>query len=81
MDHRQEAPGENGDPVPRDLPDQQAGEGEDPWEVADVPDEKTGTGDEPEAVPDTDEAGTSRQGAPRSDTVHPEHPGAEESTG
>jgi hypothetical protein len=81
VDHRQEAPGENGDPVPRDLPDQQAGEGEDPWEVADVPDEKTGTEDEPEAVPDTDEAGTGRQGAPRSDTVHPEHPEAEESTG
>ena len=35
----------------------------------------------PGGQPDTDEAGTSRQGAPRSDTVHPEHPGAEESTG
>jgi hypothetical protein len=33
-DHRLEGPGENGDPVPRDLPDQQAGEGEDPWEGA-----------------------------------------------
>jgi hypothetical protein len=33
-DHRLEGPGENGDPVPRDLPDQQAGEGEDPWEAA-----------------------------------------------
>ncbi|MGC0353683.1 hypothetical protein RKD25_000972 [Streptomyces sp. SAI-124] len=32
-------------------------------------------------MPDTDEAGTGRQGAPRSDTVHPEHPGAEESSG
>ncbi|MFC7017528.1 hypothetical protein ACFQMH_38755 [Streptomyces viridiviolaceus] len=33
-DHRLEGPGENGVPVPRDLPDQQAGTGEDPWEVA-----------------------------------------------
>jgi hypothetical protein len=32
-DHRNEGPGENGVPVPRDLPDQQAHEGEDPWEV------------------------------------------------
>ncbi|MFE0205990.1 hypothetical protein [Streptomyces sp. NPDC058985] len=33
-DHRQEGPGENGTPVPRDLPDQQAGTGDDPWEAA-----------------------------------------------
>ncbi|NEC79236.1 hypothetical protein G3I38_08240, partial [Streptomyces sp. SID7958] len=33
-DHRLEGPGENGAAVPRDLPDQQAGAGEDPWEVA-----------------------------------------------
>jgi hypothetical protein len=33
-DHRLEGPGENGAGVPRDLPDQQAGPGEDPWEVA-----------------------------------------------
>ncbi|MFK4103305.1 hypothetical protein ACI2L1_25150 [Streptomyces sp. NPDC019531] len=84
MDHRLEGPGENGDPVPRDLPDQQAGEGEDPWELDNGPGgpgEDTPGSDEPEDVPDTDEAGTSRQGAPRSDTVHPEHPGAEESSG
>ncbi|MCX4705542.1 hypothetical protein [Streptomyces sp. NBC_01373] len=31
--HRDEGPGENGVPVPRDLPDQQAHDGEDPWEV------------------------------------------------
>jgi hypothetical protein len=34
VDHRLEGPGENGTPVPRDLPDQQAHAGEDPWEVA-----------------------------------------------
>ncbi|MFI8202827.1 hypothetical protein [Streptomyces sp. NPDC085937] len=33
-DHRLEGPGENGVGVPRDLPDQQAGPDEDPWEVA-----------------------------------------------
>ncbi|MFI5675182.1 hypothetical protein [Streptomyces cellulosae] len=32
-DHRDEGPGENGVPVPRDMPDQQAHDGEDPWEV------------------------------------------------
>jgi hypothetical protein len=65
------------------MPDQQADDGEDPWEVAP---RFTGTGkddsresgdeaDEPAGdVPDTDEAGTGRQGAPRSGTVHPEHP-------
>ncbi|WP_039934339.1 hypothetical protein [Streptomyces viridochromogenes] len=83
-DHRLEGPGENGDPVPRDMPDQQADVGEDPWEVAP---RFTGTGtgkndksdddksDEPaDDVPDTDEAGTGRQGAPQQGTVHPEHP-------
>ncbi|MEV5884659.1 hypothetical protein AB0L74_18315 [Streptomyces sp. NPDC052020] len=33
-DHRLEGPGENGVPIPRDMPDQQADAGEDPWEVA-----------------------------------------------
>nr|WP_203615596.1 hypothetical protein [Streptomyces sp. SID13726] len=63
------------------MPDQQEGEGEDPWEVATVPGDPDDGASESDDVPDTDEAGTSRQGAPRSDTVHPEHPGAEESTG
>jgi hypothetical protein len=87
-DHRLEGPGENGEPVPRDMPDQQADAGEDPWEVAP---RFTGTGkdredDEDEAdepvddVPDTDEAGTGRQGEPRSGTVHPEHPEPDESS-
>lgn len=34
-DHRDEEPGESGAPVPRDMPDQQAHDGEDPWEVGD----------------------------------------------
>ncbi|MEU9517322.1 hypothetical protein [Streptomyces sp. NPDC048224] len=33
-DHREEGPGENGGPVPRDMPDQQAGDHDDPWEAA-----------------------------------------------
>ncbi|MEV5148675.1 hypothetical protein [Streptomyces sp. NPDC052727] len=63
-------------PVPRDLPDQQAGPDEDPWDVTpghavdDEPDE--------DAVPDTDEAGTGPRGAPRPGTVHPEHPSPDE---
>ncbi|MEV5438413.1 hypothetical protein AB0K80_20720 [Streptomyces sp. NPDC052682] len=81
-DHRSEAPGENGAPVPRDLPDQQATEGEDPWEVApgrtshqdesaQREQQSAGTGGD---VPDTDEAGTGPEGAPRSGSVHPEQP-------
>ncbi|MFF6996792.1 hypothetical protein ACFY93_17815 [Streptomyces sp. NPDC008313] len=82
-DHRTGSPGENGAPVPRDLPDQQAQGGEDPLDVAPPPSDRDTDGDEDESaadVPDTDEAGTGRQGAPRSGTVHPEHPGPDEST-
>jgi hypothetical protein len=53
-DHRHEGPGENGTPVPRDLPDQQAHAGEDPWEV--VPSRERGTTD------DVDEQGTGEPG-------------------
>ncbi|MER7406914.1 hypothetical protein ABT373_31685 [Streptomyces sp. NPDC000070] len=89
-DHRLEGPGENGEPVPRDMPDQQADAGEDPWEVAprftragkDREDDETeAEADAPAGdVPDTDEAGTGRQGVPRSGTVHPEHPEPDESS-
>ncbi|MDQ0809336.1 hypothetical protein QFZ63_001050 [Streptomyces sp. B3I7] len=67
-EHRLEGPGENGDPVPRDLPDQQAGAGEDPWEAApahreaeddgDTGADETGGADEttgPEDAPTPDE--------------------------
>jgi hypothetical protein len=84
-DHRSEGPGENGTPVPRDLPDQQAHDGEDPWEVGagrgqgDTVDtaeaDESAESDEPAGdVPDTDESGTGRRGATRSGAVHPEHP-------
>ncbi|QOV40547.1 hypothetical protein IM697_20375 [Streptomyces ferrugineus] len=74
-DNRRGAPDQNGEPVPRDLPDQQADAGEDPWEVPVEPAEDATEGDD---VPDTDEAGTGRQGAPQSGTVHPEHPAPQE---
>jgi hypothetical protein len=74
--HRDEEPGENGTPVPRDLQDQQAHTGEDRWDVGSGPAEADTDGDtEPTTdVPDTDEAGTGRQGAPHSAAVNPEQP-------
>lgn len=90
-DHRLEGPGENGAGIPRDLPDQQAGAGEDPWEVAPAAAEResgkaAGGPDEPPEsadadLPDTDEAGTSRQGAPDPASGGPEHPVPDESSG
>ena len=86
-DHRLEGPGEHGDPIPRDLPDQQAGEGEDPWEVTptrvtDENEDEDAEGGEATDVPDTDEAGTGRQGgAPQSGAVNPEQPVPDESSG
>ncbi|MGP4045791.1 hypothetical protein [Streptomyces sp. 2A115] len=83
-EHREERPEENGGPVPRDLPDQQVQESDDHWDVTPADPKRREDTDEdvtdPDTdVPDTDEAGTGRQGAPRSGTVHPEHPGPEES--
>ncbi|MFG1664532.1 hypothetical protein [Streptomyces sp. Y7] len=66
------------EPVPRDLPDQQADTGEDPWEVSVEPDDTTTEADD---VPDTDEAGTGRQGGRQGGAVHPEHPAPQESPG
>ncbi|MFC8668086.1 hypothetical protein [Streptomyces sp. NPDC057199] len=84
-DDRTKRPGEDAGPVPRDMPDQQAQEGGDRWDVTPA-DPTRGEGsdeDTPEShtdIPDTDEAGTRRRGdEDSSSTVHPEHPGAEES--
>jgi hypothetical protein len=74
-------PGSHGDgvgretkPVPRDMPDQQAGSDGDPWEpAADAPRPAEDERPDPE-LPDTDEAGTGRRGAPRSGSPRPEHP-------
>ncbi|MFF5438411.1 hypothetical protein [Streptomyces achromogenes] len=74
-------PGSGGEqrPVPRDMPDQQAGAGEDRWDVTARPagDGRDEGGED--TAPDTDEAGTGPRGAPRTGTVHPEHPGPDES--
>lgn len=81
-DHRTGTPGENGPPVPRDMPDQQTRAGEDPWDAAPAGERtETDVTGEDEDVPDTDEAGTGRQGAPQPGTVHPEHPVPDEPTG
>ncbi|MFI6335661.1 hypothetical protein [Streptomyces sp. NPDC050535] len=77
-EYRPEGIDANTDPVPRDMPDQQVQEGEDPWDLDPAADPSK---DEPATdVPDADEAGTARKGTSRSDTAHPEHPGAEESS-
>ncbi|WP_428956861.1 hypothetical protein [Streptomyces sp. cg35] len=73
-DHRLEGLGENGAPVPRDMPDQQAAGGDDALDIEPV--EPVDSADD---VPDTDEAGTRRRGDDTSDTVHPEHPDPDES--
>jgi len=79
-DDRQQGPGEKADPIPRDMPDQQAHEGEDPWDARPAGGGTDDNEGEPATdVPDTDEAGTGRQGAPHSGAVHPEHPVPDES--
>ncbi|MBV7694578.1 hypothetical protein [Streptomyces sp. TRM70350] len=92
-DHRHEEPGRGPGPVPRDLPDQQAvPDEEDPWEVSSAEGDRAAEaakqaegaeGAEKDRaaadVPDTDEAGSGRQGAPQSATVHPVHPAPDES--
>ncbi|MCF3118361.1 hypothetical protein IPZ68_01350 [Streptomyces arenae] len=73
--------GQDGDPVPRDLPDQQASEGDDPW---DLDEETTTTGNAPDAdddVPDTSEAGTGRRGTPDPHEVDQDSPQPEEPSG
>jgi hypothetical protein len=68
--------GQGAEPVPRDLPDQQVREGEDPLDIP-LP----AVAEDESQMPDTDEAGTGRPDGPRSATVHPEHPGPDESSG
>lgn len=80
-DRRDTAPA--GEPVPRDMPDQQADTGEDPWEVpAGHLEDTAAEQDETSAedVPDTDEAGTGRQGDPRQAGTNPEQPVPDESS-
>ncbi|MFI6645390.1 hypothetical protein [Streptomyces sp. NPDC050504] len=79
---RPEGPGSNGapapQPVPRDLPDQQAQTTGTPWESnTNVPRHARDECPDPD-VPDTDEAGTGRN-TPSSDNEHPERPAPDES--
>ncbi|MFJ5262485.1 hypothetical protein ACIQAC_18665 [Streptomyces sp. NPDC088387] len=79
--------GEDGEPVPRDMPDQLAGEGDDPWDI--TPDlseadkagtaDKAASADKAEDVPDTDEAGTSRRDESNPASPQPEDPHPDES--
>ncbi|MFJ6982905.1 MULTISPECIES: hypothetical protein [unclassified Streptomyces] len=83
-DHRLEGPGENGNPVPRDLPDQQAGAGDDPWEAPsapektpaardeDTPDDSDDTAEPPDAddTPDPDTPDTDEAGTGRRGAPH-----------
>ncbi|MEV6027872.1 hypothetical protein [Streptomyces sp. NPDC052036] len=76
-EQRHQGPGERPRPIPRDMPDQQAGSVEDPWDIrtgrrgpAHTPD----TTESAKDVPDTDEAGTGRRGAPHQDTAPTDHP-------
>ncbi|MFD7335322.1 hypothetical protein [Streptomyces violascens] len=83
-DRRPEGPGDAGaampEPVPRDLPDQQAGLADDPWEAAGDAAESTRDARPDREIPDTDEAGTGRRGAPHSGSTRAGHPVPDEST-
>lgn len=82
-DRRPEGPGPAGaplpEPVPRDLPDQQAGAEGDPWEAEGQAVESTRSDQPDPEVPDTDEAGTGRRGSPHSGSRRPGHPVPDES--
>lgn len=69
--------GEDGPPVPRDLPDQQATDAEDPWDADEEAAASGNATDADDDVPDTDEAGTGRRGAaqgPGPDSPAPDEP-------
>ncbi|GAA5217036.1 hypothetical protein [Streptomyces thinghirensis] len=71
-DHRLEGPGENGAaPVPRDMPDQQAGTGDDPWEAAAPTREQREQGQRSEDDEGDDDARTGDTDDARDDTAEP----------
>lgn len=71
-DHRLEGPGENGAaPVPRDMPDQQAGTGDDPWEAAAPTREQREQGQRSEDDEGDEEARTGDTDDARDDTAEP----------
>ncbi|MCX5387241.1 hypothetical protein [Streptomyces sp. NBC_00083] len=84
-DRRPEGPGDAGapvpEPIPRDLPDQQAGAEGDPLDAADHGGKDRSQEHPDPEIPDTDEAGTGRRGAPHSGSKRPGHPVPDEPTG
>ncbi|MGW4565893.1 hypothetical protein ACWEN3_26940 [Streptomyces sp. NPDC004561] len=76
MTQREQEPGNGPEPVPRDLPDQQAQGEDDPWDAA--PGQKPDDESEADRLPDPDEAGAGPRGAPRAGTVHPGQPAPDE---
>lgn len=78
-DYRPEGFEESEKPLPRDMPDQQAGAEE--ADVSERSADGTGQGDgKPENVPDVDEAGAGPRGSHGDQGVHPEMPEPQEST-
>ncbi|MEU1124905.1 hypothetical protein ABZ371_15390 [Streptomyces sp. NPDC005899] len=72
-------------PLPRDMPDQQVQDGEDPLDVPVLPGTPgqgaaDGDGDDRGELPDLDESGAGRDEA-RQAGVHPEQPTPDESSG
>lgn len=81
------SPGEDGTtPVPRDLPDQQATDEPDAWDLdvskaAEDADADAERGDKAAEVPDTSEGGTARRGESRALENHAEKPVPDEPSG
>ena len=78
---RTEDPGHGGgSATPRDLPDQQVQEKEDPWDTP-LPPSEDAEGKSDESVPDPDEAGAGRGGAPEAGSGLDEDPVPDEPSG
>ncbi|KUL52961.1 MULTISPECIES: hypothetical protein [unclassified Streptomyces] len=76
------SPGENGQPIPRDLPDQQYTGESDPLDMDVAAADADGEERSGKDVPQTDEGGTGRRGATDSGrTGVEEDPDAQEPTG
>lgn len=81
-DRRRDDDAETGTPVPKDLPDQQASDDEDPLDVRGPGAPEELAQEEPdESLPDMDETGAGRRGEPRSGGVNPDQPVPDESPG
>ncbi|WP_369215855.1 hypothetical protein [Streptomyces flavofungini] len=76
------APGEDGEPIPRDLPDQQATDEHDPLDMDVAAADEGGKESSGKDVPQTDEGGTKRRNEGDSDqTALEDDPDAQEPSG